>query len=134
MKPGFLETTLDTRSANGRDDVLLSELRFIDLDGTLFRAPPTAKTNGASTPRFAWLIPGFEPTGRHWFEWILHDSGYGGTLEVFREGAWRPANLSRLQCDELLRRTLVLDGMHPAKRGIVFYTVRAEGWRYYQKP
>jgi len=132
MKPGFLETTLDTRSSNGRDDVLLSELRFLDTDGTLYKTPAGADTDGGSTPRICWLIPNFEPTGKHWFDWILHDGGYRDTLEVFRGGGWYPAALSRLQCDQLLDRSLRLRGMGQIKRAFVYHTLRAEGWRYFK--
>lgn len=132
MKPGFIETLLDTRSANGRDDVLLSPLHFVDEDGTLYEVPVGADTDGGSTPRFAWLVPGFEPTGQHWFDWILHDSGYRGTLRSFREGRWGAASLTRLQCDQLLDRALRIHGMGPVQRFLVFRSIRAEGWKYYQ--
>ena len=132
MRPGFQDKTLDTRSSNGRDDVLLTELRFLDTDGTLYRVPPEAGTDGGSTPRIVWLIPGFEPTGKHWFDWILHDGGYRGTLEVWRDGAWVPANLSRLQCDQLLDRALTIRGMGQFKRAIVYRVLRVEGWKFYK--
>ena len=134
MKPGFLDKTLDTRSSNGRDDVLLTDLRFVDTDGKLYRVPSGADTDGGSTPRIAWLIPGFEPTGQHWLDWILHDGGYRDTLEVFQNGLWVPAALSRLQCDQLLDRALTLHRMGAVKRFLVFRTLRAEGWRYFKQP
>lgn len=134
MKPGFLETTLDTRSANGRDDVLLSELHFRDINGTVYRVPIGAETDGGSTPRLVWLIPGFEPFGDHWLAWVLHDSAYRGTL-LFRAGPeYLPWHLSRLQADQLLDRALATKGMSPAKRAMVYHSLRATGWRYYRKP
>ena len=132
MKHGFLDKTLDTRSSNGRDDELLSELRFVDADGTLYKSPIGALTDGGSTPRIAWLIPGFEPFGRHWFDWVQHDSGYRGTLMVFREGEWVPARLSQLQCDQLLRRSLALRGMGEKTRWVVYRALRLDGHKHYR--
>lgn len=133
MKPGFLNETLDTRSSNGRDDVLLTALLFRDIDGTLYKVPEHADTDGGSTPRLAWLIPGFEPTGDHWFDWILHDGGYRGTLMVQRGVRWDMAELTRKECDRLLDRSLRLRKMGPVKRSLVYSSLRAAGWRHYQK-
>jgi len=134
MTYGFLETTLDTRSADGRNDVLLSELHFRDEDGTLYKVPALAETDGGSTPRLAWLVPGFEPTGKHWFAWILHDSAYRGTLMVQRLALYFKADLNRYAADCLLNRALEMKGMPAAGRAAVFTAVRAGGWRYYRKP
>lgn len=134
MTFGFLESTLDTRSADGRNDVLLSELHFRDDDGTLYKVPVFAETDGGSTPRIAWLVPGFEPTGEHWFDWILHDSAYRGTLLVQRLALYFPADLSRLDSDNLLCRALKRKGMSAPGRAAVFSTLRAAGWRHYRKP
>lgn len=135
MKPGFLEDFIDTRSANGRDDVLLIDVHFRDLDGTLYRIPAHADTDGGSTPRLAWLIPGFEPTGRHWKPWILHDSAYRQTLLVRRHViTYVPAKLSRLEADRLLDRALRLAGMDPIRRALVWTALRSAGWRHYKPP
>jgi len=132
MTFGFLEHYLDTRSCNGRDDILLSDLHFRDVDGKLYMVPAGADTDGGSTPRPAWLIPGFEPTGRHWFDWILHDSGYRGTLLVLENINYVPAQLTRLQSDELLDRSLKIRGASWARRSLVFRTLRATGWRHFK--
>ncbi len=133
MKTGFLQDTLDTRSADGRNDTLLMPLDFVDVDGTVYRVPLDSDTDGGSTPRFAWLVPGFEPTGRHWFEWILHDSAYRGTLLVMREEKWIRAELTRKQSDELLDRALKIDGMNKLARLSVYGSLRAAGWRHFRK-
>ena len=134
MTYGFLETTLDTRSADGRNDVLLSELHFRDDDGTLYKVPVFAETDGGSTPRLVWAVPGFEPTGKHWFPWILHDSAYRGTLLVQRLALYFPADLTRYESDCLLDRALKRKGMGMIARSAVFTALRAAGWRHYRKP
>lgn len=124
MKPGFKTEYLDTRSSDGRNDTLLSELHFRDYDGKLYRVPVGSPTDGGSTPRLSWLVPGFEPFGDHWFGWVLHDSGCRGTLEVMVSGEYVKANFTRLQSDRLLDRALETMGMGPIKRGLVFRGVR----------
>jgi hypothetical protein len=126
MKPGFKTAYLDTRSQDGRNDTLLSELHFRDYNGDLYKVPVGSPTDGGSTPRFSWLVPGFEPFGDHWFSWVLHDSGCRGTLQVMKTGTFTyyPAKLSRLESDKLLDRALTTMGMSPAKRKAVFAGVR----------
>lgn len=133
--PGFLESCLDTRSSNGRDDVLLTPLHFLDENGDLYRVPVNAATDGGSTPRLAWLVPGFEPTGRNWFDWILHDGAYRGTLEIWSVslGKFIPANLTRKQSEKLLDRAFLIRGEGRVKRAAVYYSLRAAGWRHFRK-
>ena len=134
MTFGFLESTLDTRSADGRNDVLLSELHFRDDDGTLYKVPVFAETNGGDIPWFAQIIPGFQPIGDHWKSWVLHDSAYRGTLMVSRGGQYFSANLTRYESDSLLTRALKKQGMGTIRRNTVFASVQAGGWRHYRKP
>jgi hypothetical protein len=126
MKPGFKTAYLDTRSSDGRNDVLLSELHFRDFNNDLYKVPVGSPTDGGSTPRLSWLVPGFEPFGDHWFAWVLHDSGCRKTLQVMRAGEYLyvPANLTRLQSDQLLDRALTTMGMDKVKRKLVFSGVR----------
>jgi len=124
MKPGFKTAYLDTRSSDGRNDTLLSELHFRDFDGTLYKVPTGSPTDGGTTPKLAWLVPGLEPFGYHWFAWVLHDSGCRGTLQIMRGNKYVPANLSRLESDYLLDRALITMGMGPVKRAAVFRGVR----------
>jgi hypothetical protein len=116
MKPGFKTAYLDTRSSDGRNDVLLSELHFRDFNNDLYKVPVGSPTDGGSTPRLSWLVPG----------WVLHDSGCRKTLQVMRAGEYLyvPANLTRLQSDQLLDRALTTMGMDKVKRKLVFSGVR----------
>jgi len=79
------------------------------------------------------LVPGFEPTGEHWFDWVLHDGGYRGTLEVWRDGSWQNANMPQLQCDQLLDRSLAMRGTNRFARFAVYRTLRAVGHNSYRK-
>jgi hypothetical protein len=129
MKPGFLEDFIDTRSSNGRDDTFLSELHFRDINGNMFKIPIGSTTDGGSTPRIVWVVPGFEPVGAHYFEYALHDAAYRGTLLIRHGIEYKPANLTRLQADRLLDRALELRGMSSWKRAAVYRTLRATGWK-----
>ncbi len=133
VEVGFLEDTVDTRSSDGRNDTLLSNLHFLDIDGTVYRAPKGADTDGGSTPRIVWLVPGFEPTGKHWKCWILHDSGYRNTLQIFKNGTWVKANLTQKECDQLLDRAIKSTGTNKASRLAVYGTLRVAGWKSYTK-
>jgi hypothetical protein len=132
MTQGFIEQHLDTRSSTGRDDVLLSELHYRDYDGRLYKVPVGAATDGGSTPRLLWLIPGFEPMGKHWLEYVLHDAGYRGTLQVWNVDRFVSANLPRLQCDQLLERAVARKSPKAVSLA-VFAGVQAGGWRHYKR-
>jgi hypothetical protein len=124
MKPGFKVQHLDTRSSDGRNDTLLSELIYRDLNGDLYKVPIGATTDGGSTPRLTWLIPGFEPFGHHWFAWVLHDSGCRGNLLIWDDDEYVNAGLSRLESDQLLDRALFTMGTDKVKRAMIFRGVR----------
>jgi hypothetical protein len=126
---GFLQTKLDTRSADGRNDVLLSELHFRDDDSKIYKVPIGAETDGGSTPRIAWLIPGFEPFGKHWLPWVLHDSAYRNTLIIVMVNGDRLAKLTRKEADDLLDRALMSKGLDKARRILVRTALRWFGWR-----
>jgi hypothetical protein len=133
MTPGFQETFLDTRSSDGVNDRLLSPLTYLDFDGELYRAPEWSETDGGSQPKLIGLIPGFEPMGKHWFQYVLHDAGYRGTLMILKGLAgWKFAKLSRSECDRLLERSIAR--VSPKAVSLAVYAgVRAGGWRYYKK-
>lgn len=135
MTTGFLETFLDTRSSNGRDDVLLSDLHFRSTNGLLYKVAQGSETDGMSTPRLFWAIPGFEPCGEHWFCYVLHDAGYRGTLLVWDRtiAAYVPANVSRLEADQLMADALTTKKAPPLVIASVYRTLRLLGWRNYRK-
>lgn len=127
MTHGFLESYLDVRSYNGRDDLLLMPLHFKSRDGKLYRAPTGSTTDGMSTPMIVRAIPGFEPFGKHWFSAGLHDSGYRGTLEVHDHVRYVPANLSRKETDLLMVEALETQGVPAWRRWIIYFGLRVGG-------
>lgn len=129
MKIGFQERTLITMSSDGRDDVLQQPLHFRSHDGTLYRVPEWATTDGMSTPPMVRAIPGFEPYGAHWFSAILHDAAYRGSLETIYYTNFVPAMLSRKAADELLDEALETQGIPEFRRLLIYTALRLFGGR-----
>lgn len=127
MTAGFRETEIAIRSGNGRDDVLVDPLHFVSGDGTTYRVPAGSTTDGMSTPGPLHALPGFEPTGRHWFSAVLHDAAYRGTLEVSHFGKFIPAHLTRKQADDLLGEALATQGVPRIRRAVIHTALRLFG-------
>jgi hypothetical protein len=51
---------------------------------------------------------------------LFHDSGYHGTLEVYRDGQWVLANLTKDETDELLKALMYIEAVTEEERVIVF--------------
>ena len=131
MIHGFLNRTLDVRSSDGREDMLLEDLEYFSKDGWLYRVPKGSTTDGMSTPAIVSGIPGFEPYGRHWFSAVLHDAAYRGTLQIWKFGKYERANLDRAAADALIREALESQGVGVVRRSIIFGALRAFGWPNY---
>lgn len=74
MARGHFVGDLDLRELvghNGRWFALLSDLTFVDVDGTAYTAVAGSLTNFASIPRGLWAI--FPPYGKHTRAAVIHD-------------------------------------------------------------
>lgn len=134
MTHGFHEREITVRSSNGRDDTLVDDLHFTSAGGTLYRVAAGSTTDGMSTPGALHGIPGFEPTGKHWFSAVLHDAAYRGTLERFHLTNYVRANLTRAAADNLFREALATQGVGPIRRSIIWSALRTFGWPNYRHP
>ena len=133
MTHGFIQHSIKFVSADGRNDVLMEPLQFKSAGGILYRVPSGSTTDGMSTPAIVHAIPGFEPTGKHWFSAILHDAAYRGTLQRFRFAGYQRANLTRAQADELFADALATQGVGPVRRGLIYHALRLFGWTAYRR-
>lgn len=80
MRDGFINLPALVETYDGRNVVHRKALYFW-LGGKLYRIPVGAKSDGCSSPPFAWpLIP---PFGDHWPASNGHDADYQNTLEKF---------------------------------------------------
>lgn len=88
MSHGFKDSLVYTKSADGRNFVLVEPLTYVSAAGETIVVPAGAHTDGASTPRILWrAIP---PFGPYWPATILHDWLYRATKK------------SREECDDIL--------------------------------
>ena len=129
MTFGFQQDTLEVRTRNGLDDVLIDELVYLAKDGQLYRAPVGGTTDGFSVPRCLQnIIPA---TGGDWFSAVLHDSAYRGQLQVCN-GVWVKAITSKDRCDRLLLEAMESQGVG-LMRYVIYFAVRLFGWAAFKK-
>ena len=128
MKPGFQKQSIAVKTSDGLNDVLLESLPYLAKDGTLYQCPRGGTTDGISDGwAFQWFAPA---TGdASWLCGVLHDSGYRNQLEKWFpiSKVWDTAELSRLECDELILEALELQGIGLIKRQIIYRALRAFG-------
>jgi len=123
MIPGFQSRFVEAVcNQDGRNWKLLKPIVYQARDGRVFVVPRGASTDGASTPALiASLLP---PTGLYWLAAILHDSAYQNTLETNLGGK---ANLSKDECDSLLKEAMELSGVDPTTVEVIYEGVRLGG-------
>jgi hypothetical protein len=100
MNYGFKSPLFKVATADGRNFTLLDAVDYQSKDGTLYRIPGGADSDGASVPRPFWnVIP---PFGRHWPAAYLHDAAYRDTLMVWAGGGLKKASVSEDRANDLL--------------------------------
>lgn len=126
---GFYNKTLHVISADGRNSLLVDPLIFVDpLNGDIYACPQGSWSDGISTPPEVWATD--PPFGlQRWFTGILHDCSpkYRCTLLVWRGDHWAVPDMTREQCDALLKRAFISQGNSPAKAEIYFAALEAFG-------
>ena len=81
---------------------LFEAVEYLASDGKRYRLPVGAGSDVASTPPATWGPPLFlTPCGWYGPAVYGHDCGYQNTLEVWQDGGWRLAALSKADCDAL---------------------------------
>ena len=120
---------------DGRNWKLLTPVVYRALCGSVFIIPRGASTDGASTPAIIHnLLP---PTGAYWQSCVLHDAAYQNTLLEWPKDEPLPdlrkhlvapkANLTKDDCDELLKQAMELSGVDAATVAIIYDGVRLGG-------
>jgi len=105
MEHGFSKTTLDNRTSDGHNIMLLEDLVYVTKAGDILCMPTGTVSDGASTPRAIWQV--IPPFGPYWLATVFHDGGYRNTiLKINLDGTRSVVTLTRDQCDDLL-----LEGM-----------------------
>ena len=102
---------LDVRSRDGRNFVLIAPKEIRCDDGTLYRMPAGADSDGASTPGILWGPPEYlTPFGDYWPAAYAHDCAYRDTLQKWAGGEWIKASLTKEQSDDLLKALMFACG------------------------
>lgn len=116
---GRFATDADVRFVAGTPLVeLLAPLVWVDADGRAWRVPRGALSDGASIPRWAWVVIG------HPFDWpyrraaILHDHQCRTRPETSAAVHWR------------FRQAMLADGAPAWRAWLVWAAVRVAGPRW----
>jgi hypothetical protein len=117
---------------DGRNCVLMSEIRFVDGNGREWIAEIGKQTDGASIPRPLWPMIGGPYEGRHRDGALLHDDAYA-EAPAAEAGFWT-ADLSpeRRAADVMLYQASVVRGTPRWRAWLIYQGVRIGGafaWR-----
>lgn len=115
----FAKLTLDVRfqnaagRADGRNSILLEELRYTTEAGEVITAPIGTTTDGASTPSVIWpIIP---PFGPYYLAVVLHDFLY------------RVTQRDRSECDSICLEAMKSLGISLLLREAIYEGIRIGG-------
>ncbi len=122
-------------SQDGRNWKLLTPMVYKSKSGRIFIVPRGCSTDGPSIPSILFsLLP---PTGDYYQSCILHDSGYQNTLLEWPSNTLLPdfkqpyaaskANLSKSECDSLLKEAMELSGVDEITANIIYQGVNLGG-------
>jgi Protein of unknown function (DUF1353) len=130
---GFQNLSLEVKTRDGLDDVLLEALRFVDAQGRHWRAPIGSTTDGLSTPKIIRCLPGYDATGDDWWSGVLHDAAYRNTLEIETDGNWKKADLTQADSDALILAAMVTQRVGWWRRHIIYWALRLFGSLAFEK-
>ena len=124
---GFITQTVDVRTSDGLDDVLMSPIVYLAKDGRTLRAPIGGTTDGLSVPRCVQnIIPA---TGGDWFSGVLHDSAYRRQIELISDGEWHKAFFTQQMADNLILEAMESQGVGWFMRYLIFFALRLFGFK-----
>lgn len=111
---GILVRTLD-----GRSFTIEEAFDYRAFDGRTWTIPPTAETDGASTPSFIWgIIP---PFGKYWASAVVHDYLYRCTKEP------------KEYCDDVFLNNMADRGVPVIERYEIYEAVKIAGMADFEK-
>ncbi len=120
-KWGYYSGPIDTRwEADGRTMILLSELRYTDPSGVVWRAPAGARVDGASIPRALWSFMGGPFEGRYRAGSVLHDVSYDDKSRPWQE------------CDRMFYNAMRCSGVSAVESKTMYYALYRFGrhWKF----
>ena len=128
---GFQSPYLSVRSSDGLNFTLLEPVTYIANNGTVIMLGMGCKSNGASTPQIGWdVLPPFSQY--YWKAAFLHDCLYSNTALIKQsDGTFRPANLSKDDCDSLLYEAMTSLGCQQETMAAIYKAVAIFGQPYF---
>ena len=130
---------------DGRNWLILTPVVYLSKNGNIYIIPRGTSTDGASTPSIIWTkLP---PFGDYWQSAVLHDSAYKNQLLVWPAGSMpdgipithemtttlAKANLSKDDCDNLLKEAMELSGVEQRIIDIIYEGVHLCGASSYKE-
>lgn len=128
---------LVAKSSDGRHFELVCSFDYVSRDGTRYRAPIGAKSDGASTPPELWCLMGQQwlaPFGTYWPAVFIHDGAYQNWLQrVDKNNVIQAANLTKDQGDELCKEIMEVLGVALGERCAIYEGIHEFGWRAFRE-
>jgi len=107
-------------SPDGRNMILVTELRYTDPKGEVWVAPAGSVTDGASIPRYLWSIMGGPFEGQYRNAAVLHDVAYGEHNRPWQD------------CDRMFYYAMRCSGVNEVEAKTMFYALFKFGhhWKF----
>jgi hypothetical protein len=115
---GYVEARWEN---DGRNMVLLRELRYTDPQGVVWIAPAGAEVDGASIPRSLWSIMGGPFEGKYRNASVLHDVAYEQHNRPWQE------------CDRMFYNAMRCSGVSAVEAKTMYYALYKFG-RHWKAP
>lgn len=96
------------------------------VDGVTETIPKGYEWDGATKPRFTWVITGYYPTGKMAEPSVVHDWIY------IHKGILPNSKYTRSRCDKLFYKHMLLSGVTPRMARLMFRIVRVFGLYYWR--
>jgi hypothetical protein len=107
-------------SPDGRNMILVTELRYTDPKGEVWVAPAGSVTDGASIPRYLWSVMGGPFEGQYRNAAVLHDVAYGEHNRPWQD------------CDRMFYYAMRCSGVNAVEAKTMFYALFKFGhhWKF----
>jgi hypothetical protein len=133
---GFSTRICNVITSDFRIFALMEAVDYVSAAGIRYRMPKAAMSDLASIPRGLWnLLP---PPGENGAEYgiaaYLHDCAYRNTLQIVNaDGTVSIANLSKADCDLLLKEAMLYCGVPEAIVETIYEAVNLAGGSSYKE-
>ena len=107
-------------SPDGRNMILVTELRYTDPKGEVWVAPAGSVTDGASLPRYLWTLMGGPFEGQYRNASVLHDAAYEKHNRPWQD------------CDRMFYYAMRCSGVNAVEAKTMYYALFKFGhhWKF----